>query len=105
MGPMALLEVGRAAAMNFDASVLKGLAWIYGCNELQEDMRDVRLSLVWRCIKFGGKLRLVLREIENWRKGGNEPTSVGGLSVLKECRPYELGWLLFAFSEYRASAA
>ncbi len=98
MAPMALLEVGAASGQNMDHPTLKGLAWIFGENELQQDMRETQHGVVWRCVKFPSRAQMLRQEVANWRKQGNEAAAVSGLTVLRECRPYELGWLLFAFS-------
>ena len=105
MGPMALLEVARANGRDMTYPILHGLRWILGQNEVGQDMRDLELGVVWRSVRFPGKARMVYQEVANWARAGSEPAAVEGLTILRECRPYELGWLLFAFSEFETAAA
>jgi hypothetical protein len=93
MGPMALFEV---AGGGFDGPALKGLEWIDGRNELRQDLRDVHLGVVWRCLRFSGKAAMVGHEARFLMRPSLETVSARSLTVLRECRPYELGWLLYA---------
>jgi hypothetical protein len=60
-------------------------------------MEDASASVIWRGIFRPGFARY-------WNAAfglGTEfrkPKSRGELGVLSECRPYELGWLLYAFA-------
>jgi hypothetical protein len=94
MAPMALLALSEVSSFDYDGPVRRGLAWIYGANELGADMRDFSANIIWRCIGQS-----------NFRKHSTEllslagmPILPGGLKVLHECRPYHLGWLLYSFS-------
>jgi hypothetical protein len=94
MAPMALFAAQDACNADFREQIYKGLEWIDGANELQQSLEDKSASLVWRCIRPPqsasklGKLSSLV---------GQERTP-GTLSILHECRPYELGWLLYAFA-------
>jgi hypothetical protein len=96
MGPMALLTLGEAVQSDFGPWIHKGLQWIDD-NELGFDMQDDSANVVWRCIERSRPNRL-------WNAAVNLVTrredreSRGGLRTLFECRPYELGWLLYAFA-------
>ncbi len=96
MGPMALFALGEATGRDYRQPILRGLEWIGGRNELNFDMRDRAHNIVWRSF-FESKLRGYT----------NELLGVAGLSgrhkdfqIKYECRPYELGWLLFAFAGF-----
>jgi hypothetical protein len=98
MAPMCLFAVEKATGQSFRDPIYQGLRWIYGENELGIDMRDSAASLIWRCIlpenrqaKFWEMALSVLRPT-NW------DGQMRSLEVLHEERPYEFGWLLFAFS-------
>lgn len=93
MAPMALFALSEASGANYDASIYKGLAWIYGCNELQKDMRDGNTGLIWRSL-YQNRLTKYSSEIMGILGKDCGPTH---LHVLNECRPYHLGWLLYAF--------
>ena len=96
MGPMALLTLGEAVQSDFGPWIHKGLQWIDD-NELGFDMQDDSANVVWRCIERSRPNRI-------WNAAVNLVTrredreSRGGLRTLFECRPYELGSLLYAFA-------
>jgi hypothetical protein len=97
MGPMMLFAAGEATGLDFGMAIYKGLAWISGKNELRRDLVNPSLGLVWRCIyldSLDAYADAALRFLQ-FRSG-----TVDGrrLKVRYECRPYELGWLLYAFA-------
>jgi hypothetical protein len=96
MGPMMLFAASEATGRDFSEAIYKGLAWISGDNELRRDFVEPSLGLVWRCIYLDsmdafthGALRFL-----QLRSGTVDAIR---LKVRYECRPYELGWLLYAF--------
>jgi hypothetical protein len=98
MAPMGLFAVEEASQQSFREYIYKGLQWIYQSNELSADMRDLDQNLIWRCIlpkrsrtKYWDTMLSVLRSPK-------ENAPVGPLEILYEDRPYELGWLLYAFA-------
>jgi hypothetical protein len=102
MAPMGLFAVEEATGLSFQEPLYKGLRWIYGDNELRADMRDRPNSIIWRCIlpksrvsKYSDTFLSILRSPE-------ENAPVRQLEILFEDRPYELGWLLFAFTRNSA---
>lgn len=96
MAPMMLFAAGEACGRDFSDAIYKGLAWISGCNELRRDFIQPEPGLVWRCIylssmdKYSDAAMRFLR-----RRNG---ASAARLRIRYECRPYELGWLLYAFA-------
>ena len=96
MAPMALLELQRSTGLDFSQSIYRGLQWIFGNNELLCSMVAEEHSLIWRCIHFGGHRRDIdlIKSVFRMKPAVNE----NQLSVLFECRPYHLGWLLYAFA-------
>jgi hypothetical protein len=100
MAPMALFAAQEVCKADFSARVYKGLEWVSGANELQTDLEDRSSSLIWRCIRplksglFGARVRTLLGTEQN----------TGAMEVLYECRPYELGWLLFAHAQLGSTA-
>jgi hypothetical protein len=100
MAPMALIAAEEATGQNFQEPIYKGLRWIAGANELGEDMRDMSQNLIWRCIypqqKYG-KYVNVIRSLVGMPAGTPSPSD---LRILYEDRPYELGWLLYAFGTF-----
>jgi hypothetical protein len=96
MGPMMLFAAGEATGNDFSEAIYRGLAWIGGQNELRFDFVDTALNLIWRCLyleRADAYLDTALRALK-MRRGG-----AGGRPRIRyECRPYELGWLLYAFA-------
>jgi hypothetical protein len=98
MGPMALFAVSEATGHDFTAHAMKGLEWIDGRNERREDLRSSDVGVVWRCIRFDGRASMLRNEAGLFRRGPlPRGVPLQGLTTLHECRPYELGWLLYAF--------
>lgn len=96
MAPMMLFAAAEATDCDFSEAIYKGLAWISGKNEILRDFIEPSLGLVWRCIyleRFNKYVDVALRFLQ-LRSG----VVHSGLKVRYECRPYELGWLLYAFA-------
>jgi hypothetical protein len=93
MAPMTLFALGKASGANFDPWIYKGLDWIDRRNELSVNMEDSAAGVIWRCIRTS-TLRRLSGALLGARRKGRAP-GPQELSVLFECRPYELGWLLY----------
>jgi len=95
MAPMALLALEETSGADFQKHIQSGLRWITGANELHKDMQDQDVGVAWRCIQppksISTKIHGLMRK---------EPLQ-DSLQVLYECRPYELGWLLYAFADQK----
>jgi len=98
MAPLALFALGDASGLDFSESIYKGLAWICGNNELSFDLRETSSNLVWRSVYRGNTSKMYVREFVDFLRGTSSPASAGDLRITFECRPYELGWLLYAFA-------
>jgi hypothetical protein len=98
MGPMALFALSEATGSDYLEPIYRGLAWIDGANELATPLRLPSRNLVWRSAYRPGKLRMYVRELQDLLKAPHRPADASKLNVKLECRPYELGWLLYAFS-------
>ncbi len=103
MAPMALLETTRAGGRSYQCEIEKGLSWIFGENELEKNLVLTDQGLVLRDIhrKGVGRVRRALRSAA-WCWGlcskecrVREP---GDFTINSECRPYHLGWILYAAS-------
>jgi hypothetical protein len=97
MGPMMLFAAGEATGCDFSESVHKSLAWISGNNELRRDFVEPSLGLVWRCIYLKATDAYVDSALRLLRLRTGT-ADVRRSRVRYECRPYELGWLLYAFA-------
>jgi hypothetical protein len=97
MGPMMLFAASEATGCEFNQAIYKGLAWISCNNEIRGDLVERRHNLVWRSIYLDSTdayADAALR-FSRLRKGTADARR---LKVRYECRPYELGWLLYAFA-------
>jgi hypothetical protein len=103
MAPMALLDLGEAGGDTHIAEIALGLGWMLERPESAESLIDEKLALTWRKVAREDPRKLV-RGI----KAVASRTGIGaGLGTLdriypaaavdRECRPYELGWLLYAW--------
>jgi hypothetical protein len=99
MGPMTLFKLAEVVNQNFGSWIYKGLTWINSSNELKFEMEDRSRDIIWRCIyrsrrSFGRYLKAgvgIYSKVTQHERPED-------LKVLFECRPYELGWLLYAFA-------
>ena len=102
MAPMGLFALEEATGRSFRENIERGLRWIYGSNELGVDMRDHAQSLIWRCILPSNRRTKYLDCARSLVRPPKKDAPIGPLEVLHEDRPYELGWLLYAFAKYNA---
>lgn len=97
MAPMALFALGDAIRSDFSGPIYRGLAWISGNNELGHDLCDRSSGAIWRSIYRPASWKKRRDTVREFLRPGQfaEPTD---LKILFECRPYHLGWLLYAFA-------
>ncbi len=97
MAPMMLFATAEATGCDFNGAIYKGLAWINGNNELHRDFIEPSLNLVWRCIYLRPRNAYV--DAAQRYLGIRDGVAAAQPQIRYECRPYELGWLLYAFAE------
>ncbi len=97
MGPMMLFAAGEAADRDFSEPIYKGLAWIHGNNEMRRDFVEPSLGLVWRSI-YLDSMDAHIDAAFRFLRLRSSTAKARQLNVRYECRPYELGWLLYAFA-------
>lgn len=110
MAPMALFDLADAGGTDRSTQIVEGLRWLGTHPEVDEDLVVDRPGIIWRKVgrrepaKLVRKLSAVTTSI---RPGLHLP----GLDTLfpadrvdHECRPYELGWLLYAWLPAREVA-
>ena len=99
MGPMTLFALGEAAHVDFGPWIYRGLKWINSANELGFNMEDDSAAVIWRCqYRSASQLKTYLKAALNLGDAAKPYEAKEDLKVLFECRPYELGWLLYAFA-------
>jgi exopolysaccharide biosynthesis WecB/TagA/CpsF family protein len=103
MAPMALIDLARAGGADFSQAVIKGLKWIEAHPEVDESLVDEDRGLVWRSVRRR-EPRHAARYLRAASHAVHPSLRLGGLDRLLpptrvdyECRPYELGWLLYAW--------
>ncbi|NIR32796.1 MAG: hypothetical protein GWN84_26560 [Gammaproteobacteria bacterium] len=108
MAPMALFALADASGSDFDGNVERGLRWIYRAAEMSAPLVDEERSVVWRKVGRAepGKLvryaqALTSRAHPRWRLPAADRL-FPPRRIDFECRPYHLGWLLYAWPEDRA---
>jgi hypothetical protein len=105
MAPMALLAYDRATGQNHRDAIDRGLTWIAGNNELQEDLIHPEDGIIWRDIgkreprKASRIVRAVFSTAGLTTLHRLADKCCLGLHVNRECRPYELGWILYAWAD------
>lgn len=101
MAPMALLEASTSSDRRYSESIERGLRWIYGSNELGTSLVLRRQSLILRDIHrrgVGRARRMISGTLWccGWRGCRKRLPSSTSFEVNTECRPYHLGWVLYA---------
>jgi hypothetical protein len=99
LAPMALLPLGKVIGEDLSEFVAKGIRWVGGQNELGVDLRDMTLSVIWSGIRLTRAFQMYLDDVVGMIRTRRDGGSRRETAVLAECRPYELGWLLYAFAE------
>jgi hypothetical protein len=103
MAPMALMDLFDAGGDEHSDAIDRGVRWLTTHPEILEDLVDPRVGVVWRKVgrrepaKAVRKLNALTTAI---RPGMTTPGLDRAFPTTKvdyECRPYELGWLLYAW--------
>ena len=101
MMPMALMALAEVDRADYRPAILRGLSWLDGGNALGRQMVDQEGGLILRSIRRKRVVdRAVLAANSAWGLAFSRPV-IGDLGPLLElnttCRPYLLGWLLYAW--------
>lgn len=103
MGPMALFDLHAMGGSDHREAIRSGLSWLQTHPETQSTLLDAATGAVWRKIgrreprKAVRSLRAASTSMfRDLRMGWLDRVFPAGV-VDYECRPYELGWLLYAW--------
>jgi exopolysaccharide biosynthesis WecB/TagA/CpsF family protein len=103
MAPMALFDLLESGGDDHTAEILKGLGWLRTHPETFAELVDEDFGVVWRKVgrreppKAARKLAAVTTSVRRgWHLPGVD-RAMPATVVDRECRPYELGWLLYAW--------
>lgn len=108
MAFMALAVAQNLGLGSYRAALERGLRWMFGHNELHHSLVDLEKPFIARCIQRSGgdadgrygmsRGQHTAAMLASWRlrePPGFSPAAAE-LEVLGECRPYHLGWILYA---------
>jgi hypothetical protein len=108
MAPMTLLELSHVTGdERYASAARRGVPWLFGANELGQDMAPLDGGMTYRSIRRRRPLdRLWLYGNTALARGVGRPRPGRGraLEVNRTCRPYELGWLVEAWAGAAAGA-
>lgn len=103
MAPMVLFELREAGGRDFGAEIALGLDWLHTHPEVMDELVSPTHGVIWR--KVGRReppkaARSVSAVTTSLRPGLHVPgldLAFPATKIDYECRPYELGWLLYAW--------
>jgi hypothetical protein len=104
MGPMALHELREAGGDDHDAATALGLRWLETHPEVIDELISERLNVIWRKVGRHEQRKVVRRmaALTTARIPGLHLPLIDRVwppgRIDYECRPYELGWLLYAWA-------
>jgi len=104
MAPMAIRASDRAADANHLPHIESGLRWLFGANELGEHM--ISGTIIWRDIERREPAKLSRSLRAALCVAGARPlhrlagTCFRRFRINRECRPYHLGWALYAWADF-----
>ncbi|MGC5020474.1 hypothetical protein [Micromonospora sp. DT47] len=106
MGPMALLDLTEAGGGEYGEPIRRGLRWLLGPRELGSSGESMLLDdegLTVRKVYRGDPRKIVraLHTVATRARAGLRMPVIDRIyrptSLDRECRPYEFGWLFFAW--------
>lgn len=103
MAPMVLFDLRDAGGRDFGAEIARGLDWLHTHPEVMDEIVSPAHGVIWR--KVGRReppkaVRSVSAVTTSVRSGLHLPGLDNAFPATRidyECRPYELGWLLYAW--------
>ncbi len=103
MAPMALLDLREAGGTDHSQAIIKGMRWLDEHPEVSMPLVASEKGVIWRKVARR-EPRKVVRALSAVTTSLLRGWHVPGLDMLfppvridYECRPYELGWLLYAW--------
>ncbi|NEN04792.1 hypothetical protein G3T36_02810 [Diaminobutyricibacter tongyongensis] len=103
MAPMALFDLAAAGGTDHSDAVYRGLDWLRTHPEVDDELVSEDNALIWRKAgrrEPGKTVRLLAAATSRIHRGWRPPGIDRLFPVSRidyECRPYELGWLLYAW--------
>lgn len=103
MAPMALLDLWEAGGSAHWRNIISGLDWLDAHPEVGEALVSDRIGVVWRKVgrRDPAKLARKLAAASSALHTGGRPLGIDWMfpadRIDHECRPYEFGWMLYAW--------
>jgi hypothetical protein len=105
MAPMALFKLTSVTGVDFTEPVMRGMEWLYGMNEMNTSLIDEELGVIWRSIRKNASIPYIqlfrmikLMHVSRLDKLREIADPLMTFEIDRECRPYHLGWILYALS-------
>ena len=102
--PLGLLALGETTGRAFHDSIIKGLSWIAGANELRNDLRNFDQGLIWDSIGSRRRVSEYCHTAFSLLKIPRVPRAES-LEIRYEARPDHFGWLLYTLNRFCAPNA
>ncbi|HUC58418.1 MAG TPA: hypothetical protein VMA95_13520 [Streptosporangiaceae bacterium] len=103
MAPMALLDLASAGGDSHLGAIRAGLRWLTAPPETTQPLIEPQVPAIWRKVARGDPRKLV-RGLAALTTAVSPGWSLPGIdrmfppgAIDRECRPYESGWLLYAW--------
>jgi hypothetical protein len=103
MGPMALLDLRECGGTDYSQAIIRGMRWLDEHPEVPMPLVASEKGIIWRKVARR-EPRKVVRALSAVTTALMPGRHIPGLDMLfppirvdYECRPYELGWLLYAW--------
>jgi hypothetical protein len=106
MAPMAIIASDKATGENHLGEIERGIRWLLGNNELHTNLLLDEAGIIWRDIEKHepAKLSRSIRALFCVSGLHSLNKLVGkcfiGFRINYECRPYHLGWILYAWANH-----
>jgi len=102
MAPLFLTFAEEREVPGATQAITKGFEWLLGNNQLQQNMFVPELGMFYRSIirhaELADRRHRVTRALGNALTGTSDTLAPGkDLTLRRECRSYELGWILYSF--------
>ncbi|MCH7701697.1 MAG: hypothetical protein IID37_08420 [Planctomycetes bacterium] len=110
MAPMALFALRDACGVDYGSAVERGMGWLQQPAEIPDSLIDEGAGVIWRKVarhepgKFSRGAQALASRVHPALRVPGLATLLRPTSVDYECRPYHLGWLLYAWSDRVPSA-
>lgn len=108
MAPMALFAIQEAGGGDYWSSIALGLRWLRSAPEIGgQSLVDAKNQLIWRKVgrrepsKLTRKLQAGASRLHPALRFPGVNTLFPPTAIDYECRPYHLGWVLYAWPESR----